>query len=176
MQFYDLYVNQYETKGGRMVQDNILKDENFLKAAGRIVADARHFIYISTFKLELSTKRRGKQLADFFDLLGEKARSNVEVRILTNTQLEQNHVPHTNHYAIKELKEKGINFRYLPNNRIVHAKLLLIDNGPAILGSHNLSINSCHKNLELSYVINDKWSILSLQATFIQQWYLAKEL
>ena len=152
----------------------ILKDEQFLNTAGWRVANAKACIFISTFKAEITTKKRGKKLKEFFDLLIAAANEGVNVLLLTNGKEHRNHIPDSNAYAIKYLKKSKVKVRVLPNARVCHAKLIIIDWEVAILGSHNLSVRSCHNNFELSVEISDKEQIRALYDIFCQLWNDAK--
>ena len=153
----------------------LLHDEDFLPAATELISMAVKSVYISSFKLEITTKPRGRKLARLFDLLAEKARDRVTIKILTNKQNNQGHVPSTNAYAIQYLKRKNIKVRCLKNNRICHAKIIIVDAETAIVGSHNLSVKSCHNNFELSYAIANNALCLSIAHRFLDNWYAAQE-
>lgn len=148
----------------------ILHDEEFLPAAFNLISWAKKTIFISSFKLEITTKPRGRNLARLFDLIAQKAADGVDVRILTNKHDNQGHVPSTNAYAILHLKKKKIKVRYLQNNRICHAKTIIVDSDMAILGSHNLSIKSCHNNFEISYTVSHSQMVATLESMFVKVW------
>lgn len=165
----------YARKGVlEMSRRGLLKDEEFLPAAHSLVAGADMLIYISSFKVELDTKRKGERLVAFFDELRNKARQGLEVRLLTNKQNEQGHVPHTNARAIDYLKKGGVKVRVLPNSRICHAKIIIVDNATAVIGSHNLSVKSCRNNFEMSYCMTDYFALVHLSCWYIELWNKAK--
>ena len=151
-----------------------LRDEKFLPAAIELVTEAKKSIYISTFKIELTSKRRGLRLKQFFDVLQEKHLGGVDVRILTNKRDNRGHIPESNAYAFYHFKKNKIPIRSLPNSRVVHAKLLIVDERKAILGSHNLSIKSCHNNFEMSFLIDDPVTLAYLESTYSYMWFKAK--
>jgi len=153
----------------------ILKDEEFLPAAKKLINQARTAVFISSFKIELSTKRRGAKLAEIFYLLKDKARDGLDVRVLTNKQNEQGYVPHTNAYVINYLKKNRVSVKCLPNNRICHAKMIIVDNEAAIIGSHNLSIKSCHNNFEMALLATDLIIVSTLKGYFISGWLTGKD-
>jgi len=132
-----------------------LCDNEFLPAATNLVEAARRDIRISTFKAEMTTKPKGRRLTAFFDLLIARALSGVNVKFLISKSDNFGHVPVSNGYACKEMKMQGIDVRHLRQERLCHAKLIIADKLAVIVGSHNLSIGSCHKNFEVSCVISD---------------------
>lgn len=133
----------------------ILLDEEFLPQAFALIVGAKERIDISTFKAEINGKPRGLRLKQFFNLLYEKKSQGVQVNFLINWNDERRVVPAANITAIKELKAHNINVKILSGNRCCHAKIILVDKSKAIIGSHNLSVRSCHNNFEISYYIED---------------------
>jgi len=154
---------------------HFLYDESFISAALAAVTKAKKTIYISTFKLEITTKKRGEKLFNFFDILGKKAADGVRVCILTNKPGNRGHIPDTNAYALRYMRPGKIQIRFLPNDRVVHAKLLIVDGQCALFGSHNLSVRSCHNNFELSFFLDDKTTLEYVTTIFNAIWATAKE-
>lgn len=148
----------------------LLPDESFLQAAKTLIRDARKTIYISSFKLELTAKPRGKRLLDLFHQLAMKADAGVDVRILTNIRADRPHIPASNTYAVKMLQQKGIEIRKPRDERVCHAKVIIADHKKAIIGSHNLSVKSCHSNFEVSVLLTEVGTINVLAAFFLHTW------
>ena len=153
----------------------LLTDEKFLPAAIHLISDAQKSIDISTFKAEMTTKPRGKRLLQLFNLIIEKARLGIPVRFLISKRESYGHIPLTNLYAVREMKANRVQVRHLRNSRLCHAKTIIIDNELAILGSHNLSIRSCHNNFEASLAITDPYIVGQLQGFFSIAWDDAKK-
>jgi phosphatidylserine/phosphatidylglycerophosphate/cardiolipin synthase-like enzyme len=152
-----------------------IRDEEFLPAAKGLISKASKSIYISTFKAEITSKRRGEKLKELFDLLISKAGDGVDVRLLTNRKDNRGHVPDSNAFALRFLKTTKLKVRHLPNDRLVHAKILIVDRVKAIVGSHNLSVKSCHNNFELSCFLADVVPVTYLACYFEDIWDKAKE-
>lgn len=159
-----------------MAPDTLLLDEKFLPAAQDLVSRAKTRIWISTFKAEITSKPRGEKLSKFFNTLFEKARSGVDVRFMTNRIDEKGHIPISNVFAIRALKKNNVKVRHLRDPRICHAKIILVDCESAILGSHNLSVRSCHNNFEVSYLFTDLERATSMRTIFEQVWDNAKKI
>lgn len=153
----------------------LLKDNEFLPQAKALVESAKKSIDISTFKAEITTKPRGLALSQFFKAIIQKAKEGVRVRFLLNWNHDRKSCPKTNLYVITELKKANIKVRHLKNNRCCHAKAIIIDKEKAILGSHNLSVKSCHNNFELSYVLPDPEAISNLASVFDHSWQDAQK-
>ena len=133
----------------------VLPDEKFIGAAQRLIETATNYIWISTFKAEITSKPRGRKLHFFFDTLFLKAHNGLDVRCLMNRPDKGKHIPISNEFAIRAMVRNKVKVRYLPRQRCCHSKLLLGDHGASIIGSHNLSVKSCSGNSECSlYLIN----------------------
>jgi len=148
----------------------LLIDEKFLPAAQSIIANAQKSIFISSFKVEITSKPRGRALRNFFDTLIWKAQKNVDVRFLINRITKKGGVPLSNFFAISYLPQHGIQVRCLTNERICHAKLLIVDGLIVIIGSHNLSVKSCHNNFEVSYLFHDIYTAGQLHRLYENIW------
>ncbi len=144
----------------------ILTDNEFLPQARALIESAERSIDISTFKAEITTKPRGLALLHFFKVLLLKAKAGVQVRFLINWNQDRRACPKTNLYVISELKKTNVKIRYLKNNRCCHAKAIIVDKKKMIIGSHNLSVKSCHNNFEISYVVSAPDEVDSLSKVF----------
>lgn len=153
----------------------LIVDNFFLSYAKALVENARHRIYIATFKAEISHKQRGRNLADFFSLIKSKAQERIHVWFLINWHDDRKCVARTNMLVSQELKNAGVKVRHLQHNRCCHAKILLVDNEKAIIGSHNLSVRSVQSNFEVSTLIEDPSSVARLAALFEHSFQAAKQ-
>jgi len=144
----------------------ILTDNEFLPTARALIESATRSIDISTFKAEITTKPRGLALLHFFKALLLRAKAGVKVRFLINWNQERRSCPKTNLYVITELKKSNVDIRHLKNNRCCHAKAIIVDNKKMIIGSHNLSVKSCHNNFEVSYIVSSPDEVDSLSSVF----------
>jgi len=144
----------------------LVKDNDYLQYANALVEGARKEICISSFKLEISDKPRGRDLKAYFDRIIEKMKTGVKIKILFNWHEDLHSVAKTNLYASRFLKNAGVDIRYLKDNRCCHAKILIIDKEKVLLGSHNLSIRSTQNNFELSYLIPDPETAAQVSAIF----------
>ncbi|MCX6819882.1 MAG: phospholipase D-like domain-containing protein [Candidatus Adlerbacteria bacterium] len=79
--------------------------------------------------------------------------------------------------AFMELQAAGVGVRTFPSTKgklYIHAKMIMVDNTTAFLGSENFSNNSMSKNRELGLVLSAPAVIASLQATFTTDWAAAR--
>ena len=153
----------------------LLIDEQFLPQAMAMLDSAKKEIAISTFKLEITDKPRGRNLRAFFMKLVEKCKSGVQVNILFNCHDNRHATPRTNLPASAFLKKAGADVRYLKDNRCCHAKTLIVDREMALIGSHNLSVMSCVSNFEVSYLTPDVEIVNRLSDVFAHSFNAAKK-
>jgi len=154
----------------------IVLDNQFLDISKALINDAKSEICISTFKLEITDRPKGRYLKEFFNLLMQKAKQGIKVKILFNWHDNKHSVAKTNYPAAITLKNAGAEVRHLKQNRCCHAKIIIIDKQKALIGSHNLSNRSCGSNFEVSYLIPDPESINQLSSIFSHSFYDAKNL
>ena len=154
----------------------LVVDNQFLSIAKSLVEQAKKEVCISSFKLEINDKPRGRRLKEFFESLIERRKAGVKIKVLFNWHDDRRSVAKTNYYASMFLKNAGVDARYLDSNRCCHAKVLIIDQEKALLGSHNLSIRSCENNFELSYLIPDPETISQVYSIFQRSFYDGKKL
>ena len=152
----------------------LLFDNEFLPQAIAFITTAQKRIDIATFKAEITSKPRGQRLRLFFDTLFKKKSQGLQIHFLINWNEDKRACPLSNLSAIHELKNHKIPVRILQNNRCCHAKIIIADQDKAIIGSHNLSVKSCHNNFEASYLIQDPVSVARLSVIFERTFINAK--
>lgn len=103
-------------------------------------------------------------------LLSEKAKNTI-VRVIIPT-LSQ--IP-SNGDDAKKLKSAGVLIKTL-SSPYVHAKLILIDDTNAYVGSVNLSTQSMDENRELGIILSQNESVQTLNSTFESDWNKGKDL
>ena len=157
------------------ISPHVLLDNAFLPAAIDLIKSAERSIYISAFKAEITSKPRGRPLVKLFDALVEKSRLGLDVRFLLNNAGGLKYIPLSNLYVMQEFKKQKINIRSLQGDRICHAKLIIVDGKYAILGSHNLSVRSCHNNFEISLYTHHTETVQRLTAIYTEAFDSAKK-
>ena len=153
----------------------LIVDNEFLPQAIDLVKSAQRSIDLASFKLEWTTKPRGKVLLDFWKIIVELARQKITARVLLNWNDDKRSVAKTNLYCMRELKGWGVDVRFLRNNRCCHAKIILVDKREAIIGSHNFSVRSCHNNFEVSLRTQERVIIQPLIDVFERSFYDAQK-
>jgi len=158
-----------------MPERALLIDEQFLTTAQNLISRAQRSIYIATFKAEMTSQPRGRRLSRLFDTIIEKSLLGLDIRFIFNEFTGNKTIPFTNLFAMQQLKKHNINVRCLPSARVCHAKLIIVDGQAAIIGSHNLSVKSCHNNFEVSVYIDDYYTVPELANKYCEVWDAAKK-
>ena len=99
--------------------------------------------------------------------LARAARTGVKVQVLTSKK------PNGPSKKMAYLQKAGVDIR-ISRKYMIHAKVILIDDKKAIVGSINLTTPSLKKNRELAIITQDPNVIAPLRHTFDQDWEKAK--
>ncbi len=94
---------------------------------------------------------------------------NVNIKLIIPPLKEIN----SNSEVARDLLNSGISVKTL-SSPYVHAKLILVDNSKAYVGSINLSAQSMDENREVGMILTQKDIIDSLQSSFSKDWENAK--
>jgi phosphatidylserine/phosphatidylglycerophosphate/cardiolipin synthase-like enzyme len=154
----------------------ILYDQQLLSFIMPCIREAQRYIFISTFKAQWTNNREGQRLALFWKTLLDKAEQNVKINVLLNYHANKARIAKSNIALVNKVKHQNIKFRYLANNRCIHAKIFLIDDQVATIGSHNLSNASHQRNFEATIAIHETEKIRALKDKITKLWLEAKEL
>ncbi len=106
---------------------------------------------------------------EIVSLLSDKA-TNTQIRLLIPT-FSQFAV---NKDAAKKLVQAGVSVKTL-SSPYIHAKMILIDDVKAYVGSINLSTQSMDENRELGIMLSENESIKTLDETFANDWNLGTQ-
>ncbi len=98
---------------------------------------------------------------DITGALAKAARKGVTVQLLLSTHLKQK--------VFAYLTRAGVAVHY-SKVLVIHAKVFIIDEEKAVLGSINLTASSLDDNRELSAITQDRHVIQLLLATFNKDW------
>lgn len=151
----------------------LLNDHNYLSFIIPSVSAAQRYIFISTFKAEWKANQNCQQLGVFWETILKKAHADVRINLLLNFHLSKARIAKSNALLAKKLFHHNIDIRYLPANRCVHAKIILIDDKMAALGSHNLSTASHCRNFEMSYFTESRATVNAIKEICSKIWATA---
>ena len=115
-------------------------------------------IYLSEAKHHLNIYAQNVSDYHLVGVLAKMARKGVSVNILTSNKDSQT-------ASIVTLQNAGVTIHY-SKQYYIHAKVIIIDNQQAILGSINLTRPSLDDNRELAILTQDADVVRQLNATF----------
>lgn len=98
------------------------------------------------------------------------ARRDVKVRALLNTEHMGHAITKINGRTKSFLDRYGVDCKMGQFGGVVHAKMMLIDNNIAVIGSHNYSKAAFSRNQEVSVIISDRGYILDFIKFYNDLW------
>ena len=134
----------------------LLWDSNYSAAVTRAIQAAQKSIYITTFKMEPKKSPKARRVNELLSQLVSANNRGLDVRVLLNFQENKKSTSSINWYAANALRKRGLTPKYVKKKRTLHAKIILIDSDITILGSHNWSVMSHDRNIELSVILKSE--------------------
>ncbi|ULL13640.1 cardiolipin synthase [Paenibacillus sp. H1-7] len=101
--------------------------------------------------------------------------SGVDVRVIFPSRSDSKIVNYASKSYFEELMQAGVRF-YSYEKGFMHAKVILIDDMLASVGTANMDMRSFFSNFELNAVLFDKETIQRLEADFLQDLKDSKEI
>jgi len=150
-----------------------LWDSFYSSQVSPLILAAKRKIYLTSYKLEPKDSPRSRRVMDLINLLVESAARGVDVRILLNFQDNKGATSGINWWAARVLAKRNVYARYVPGCRILHAKIMTIDDRYSVIGSHNFSVMSHDKNIEYSTLVDSGHYTLDLVSDLDYFWYKA---
>jgi len=137
------------------MKNEIIISREFPKKVIPLIKNAKHSIDIIVFDWGWYPDEIGEQIQIFNNAIYNKNRKGVKVRALVQKNL------------IKIILSKcGIEAKVLHSAKLLHIKLMIIDNKIAIMGSHNYTKNAFNINHEVSIITRQETDILRLKEYF----------
>jgi phosphatidylserine/phosphatidylglycerophosphate/cardiolipin synthase-like enzyme len=127
-----------------MTETQTIIGKEFPKKVIPLIEAAKKQISIVVFDWRWYSDQPGNPVQLFNQALVRARRRGVEVRALVNSVAICN-----------ILKDEGCKAKKLLSENLLHAKMILIDDDIAIVGSHNYSQSAFTTNFEVSVLIRD---------------------
>ena len=137
----------------------IIIGKEYPKRVIPLVYEAKHSIDVIVYHWLWYSSDIGSQIQKFNAAIASRSRTGKRVRVITNTN-----------HTIIILKKLGIGAKKIRSSRLVHAKVLILDNKRAVIGSHNYTKNAFALNHEVSILITDRKEIEKLSNFFAALW------
>jgi len=148
----------------------VIRNEQFLWYAGRVLERARKDVILCSYKFELSRRTDALGLNSLLDILYTVAINKIQIRVLLNVTGLRSSLSKININTARTLVKKGIEVRALKENRCQHAKILIVDGRLGIIGSHNWTPRSLTENFEASVVLSGADVLEDIVAHFEKIW------
>lgn len=108
-----------------------------------LIDDARRDIEIVVYDWRWYANKPNHPTQQFNLALVRAANRGVQVRAVCNRKK-----------IVPQLQEVGIKARGLRDERVVHTKLMIIDESTLVIGSHNFTQNAFSRNIETSVIVD----------------------
>ncbi|MFA7662624.1 MAG: phospholipase D-like domain-containing protein [Patescibacteria group bacterium] len=113
-----------------------------------LVKQAKQSIKILIYDWRWYSSEIGSSIQNFNNELLNSANRGVGVSVLVN-----------NDYIVPILKDSKIDIKKVNTKKVMHVKMIIIDNKYLVLGSHNLTKNAFELNHEISVFVDDQESV-----------------
>ena len=122
----------------------IVIGSDFPKVVIPLIKDAEKSIKIIVYDWRWYPQNPGASCQRFNQAILSAHKRNVKVEAITNTRK-----------TVQRLKKIGVGAKILHSYKLVHIKLMIIDDEKIIVGSHNYSESAFEKNYELSVLLEN---------------------
>jgi phosphatidylserine/phosphatidylglycerophosphate/cardiolipin synthase-like enzyme len=141
--------------------DNIIVGKEFPKKVIPLIKKANQSIDIIVFDWRWYPDQVGSSIQLFNNALVVAVKKGVKIRTITNLRA-----------TVDILKKLNFNSKKWSSKKLLHTKLMIIDNKIAIIGSHNYTMNAFNVNQEISILIEQPAFVDRLKFYFNNLWQL----
>jgi phosphatidylserine/phosphatidylglycerophosphate/cardiolipin synthase-like enzyme len=149
---------------------DLLIAREYLSRVPAILENAQLSIKAVQFVVQIQGKSAKMSSRELGIKLAAKVRDGVRVQALLNAAGGGWRAPALNRQAAAWLTDRKVEVRTLGTKRTCHAKMLIIDDKIAIVGSHNWTPYALERNFEVSVLVRDLACVGRLAQTFDQLW------
>ena len=153
-----------------MNSTELLVARQYLSRVPAILENAKTSVKVVQFVVQLKGKSTKMSSRELGIKLAAKVRDGVRVQALLNQAGGGWRAPALNRQSSKWLSDRGVEVRTLGSGRTCHAKLLIIDDEIAIVGSHNWTPYALERNFEVSVLVRNPGCVGKLTAHFEELW------
>lgn len=138
---------------------SVISGSQFPKIVIPLIESAKNSIDIIVFDWRWYPQDPGAICQLFNQAILRASKRKVKIRAIVN-----------NNYIVNLLNNNGVLAKKLLTARLVHSKLMIIDNQIVITGSHNYTQSAFQMNLELSVVLSDVVDVSAFSSFFDNLW------
>jgi len=124
-----------------------------------LIKNAEKTIDIIVYNWKWYPDQIGSSIQKFNNAIINAAQRNKRVRAIT-----------TSPYIDKVMPRLNISVKRFTSQKLLHTKLMIVDDKIAILGSHNYTMNAFTINYEVSVIIRDSEVVERLRKYFNNLW------
>lgn len=138
----------------------ILIGREFAQEVIPLIQNAKKTIDIMVYEWRWYPNEIGSKIQVFNQAIVQANKRNIEVKAVVHKTL-----------IAEILRREKIKVRKVESSKVLHTKLMIIDNEIVILGSHNYTMNAFNINYEVSVIIHDEKIVLNLKQYFKNFFY-----
>lgn len=153
----------------------VLIDRRYMQRVPALIESAQVCVRVAMFQMMVKGKGARGNARELGIKLAAKALEGKDVRVLINMCPGGSRIAAINRDAAAWLRERKVRVRCLGPSRVCHAKLVLVDEKLAIIGSHNWGVSALSRNFEVSVVVRDAEQVGKLVDYFDTLWSVSKE-
>jgi phosphatidylserine/phosphatidylglycerophosphate/cardiolipin synthase-like enzyme len=136
-----------------------ISGKQFGKVVTPLINQAKEKIDIVVFDWRWYGKDPGASVQLFNQAIVRAVRRRVSIRAITNSTT-----------VIDILKQNGLIAKKIISKKLMHVKLMIIDDKAFVIGSHNYSMSAFELNEELSVYVTDEKNIDSIIQFYENLW------
>jgi len=153
----------------------VLIDRRYMQRVPGLIEGAQDCVRVAMFQMMLKGKTAKGSSRELGIKLAAKALEGKDVRVLINVCPGGSRIAAINRDAAEWLRERKVSVRCLGPSRVCHAKLVVVDEELAVVGSHNWGVSALMRNFEVSVVIRDTGEVSKIVEYFDTLWAVSQE-
>ncbi|RYD89165.1 MAG: hypothetical protein EOP50_17935 [Sphingobacteriales bacterium] len=148
----------------------LLEDENYYDRVLSLLHRSTSRIWVCMF--HISSGNDDHPTTKLLEALGAAKKRGVDVKVIMDQDLKTDPYLSTiiNSEARRCLTEQGVLVKFDTSDKLLHSKVVLIDNEVTILGSHNWTHSAFHVSHEDSLAVNSPQLAMGLGRDFERLW------
>lgn len=152
----------------------VLRNGKYVEVVGELIRAAERSVRVAMFQVQMQGKKARAGPRVLTEGLAWAGLNGIDCRVILNVVGARGRVGVVNRDAAVWLQERKVKVAQLWPRRLCHAKLVIIDDEVAVIGSHNWSVGAMGGNFEVSVVLEDWGAVVEMAAWFDLLWSVCK--